>query len=84
MRVGKLKNGKTATKDEITGELMRGGGARVVDWISRPRNMVLIDLLGHITRLADHAVQYSRGARDLIIGHVGERTTSESAQSVAV
>ena len=25
MRVGKLKNGKAASKDEITGELIKGG-----------------------------------------------------------
>ena len=33
VRVGKLKNGKTAGKDEITGEIIKGGGDRVVDWI---------------------------------------------------
>ena len=26
MRVGKLKNGKAAGKDEITGEMIKGGG----------------------------------------------------------
>ena len=30
---GKLKNGKAAGKDEITGEIIKGGGDRVVDWI---------------------------------------------------
>ena len=35
MRVGKLKNGKAACKDEITGEMIKGGGDRVVDWIWR-------------------------------------------------
>ena len=29
----KLKNGKTAGEDEITGEVIKGGGDRVVDWI---------------------------------------------------
>ena len=29
----KLKNGKAASKDEITGEMIKGGGDRVVDWI---------------------------------------------------
>ena len=31
MRVGKLKNGKAAGGDEITGEMIKGGGDRVVD-----------------------------------------------------
>ena len=35
MRVGKLKNGKATVKDEITGEMIKGGGDRVVDWIWR-------------------------------------------------
>ena len=37
--VGKLKNGKAAGKDEITGEMIKGGGDRVVDWIWRLCNM---------------------------------------------
>ena len=32
VRVGKLKNGKAAGKDEITREMIKGGGDRVVDW----------------------------------------------------
>ena len=39
MRVGKLKNGKAAGKDEVTGEIIKGGGDRVVDWIWRLCNM---------------------------------------------
>ena len=35
VRVGKLKNGKDAGWDEITGEMIQGGGDRVVDWIWR-------------------------------------------------
>ena len=35
MRVGKFKNGKAAVKDEITGEMIEGGGDRMVDWIWR-------------------------------------------------
>ena len=31
--MSKLKNGKAAGKDEITGEMIKGGGVRVVDWI---------------------------------------------------
>ena len=33
VRVGKLKNGKVVGKDEITGEMIKGGGDKVVDWI---------------------------------------------------
>ena len=39
VRVGKLKNGKTASKDEITGEMIKGKGNKVVDWIWRLCNM---------------------------------------------
>ena len=31
VRVGKLKNGKATGKDEIAGEMTKGGGDRVVD-----------------------------------------------------
>ena len=31
--MGKLKNGKSAGKDEITGEIIKCIGDRVVDWI---------------------------------------------------
>ena len=30
-----LKNGKAAGGDEITGEMIKGGGDRVVNWIWR-------------------------------------------------
>ena len=33
MRVGKLKNGKAAGKDEITGEMIKGGCVKGVHWI---------------------------------------------------
>ena len=39
--MGKLKNGKTASKDEVTGEMINGGGNRVVDWIWRLFRVVL-------------------------------------------
>ena len=39
VRVDKLKNGKAAGKDEITGEMIKGGGDRVMDWIWRLYNM---------------------------------------------
>ena len=37
--MGKLKNGKAAGKDEITVEMIKGGGDRVADWIWRLCNM---------------------------------------------
>ena len=39
VRMGKLKNGKAAGKDEITGEIIKDGDDRVVDWIWRICNM---------------------------------------------
>ena len=35
VRVGKLKNGKAAGKDEVTGEMIKGVGNRMLDWICR-------------------------------------------------
>ena len=35
----KFKNGKAAGKDEKTGEMIKGGGDRAVDWIWRLCNM---------------------------------------------
>ena len=35
--MGKLKNGKVPGKDEVTGEMIKGGGKKVVDWIWRLR-----------------------------------------------
>ena len=39
VRVGKLKNGKAACGDEITGEMINGGGEKVVDWIWKLCNL---------------------------------------------
>ena len=39
VRVGKLKNGKAAGKDDITRGMIKGGSNRVVDWIWRLCNM---------------------------------------------
>ena len=33
VKVGKLKNGKAAGKDEVTGEMVKGGGKRVVGYV---------------------------------------------------
>ena len=40
MGVGKLKNGKAVSKDEITGEIIKGGGGRVVGLMWRLCSMV--------------------------------------------
>ena len=37
--MGKLTNGKAADKDEDTGEMVKGGGDMVVDWVRRLYNM---------------------------------------------
>ena len=34
-----IKNGKAAGKDDITGEIIKGGGEKMVDWIWRLCNM---------------------------------------------
>ena len=39
LRVGKLKNGKATGGVEITGEMIKGGGNRVVDWICKLCNI---------------------------------------------
>ena len=39
MRVGKLKNRKAPGNDRVTGEMIKGGGDRVVHWIWRLCNM---------------------------------------------
>ena len=39
LRVGKLKNGNAAGKDEIIGGMIKGGGDRVVGWVCRLCNM---------------------------------------------
>ena len=39
VRVGKLKKGKATGKDQITGEMIKVGGDRVLDWTWRLCNM---------------------------------------------
>ena len=39
VRVKKLKNRKAAGKDEVTGEMIKGGSNMVVNWIWRLCNM---------------------------------------------
>ena len=48
VRVGKLKNGKDAGKDEITGEMIKGGGDKVVEWIWRPLRVVVCLMTGDL------------------------------------
>ena len=31
--MGKLKNGKAASNNEVIGEMIKGGGNNVVDWV---------------------------------------------------
>ena len=33
VRVGKVRNGKAACKDDITGEMIKDGDVMVVDWV---------------------------------------------------
>ena len=40
-KVKKLKNGKAAGKDEVTEEMVKGGGDVVADWIWKLCNMAL-------------------------------------------
>ena len=39
--MGKLRNGKVASKDKTTGEIIKGGGKRAVDWIWRVCNIAI-------------------------------------------
>ena len=39
MRVGKLKSGKAPGKNEITGEMIKGGGDKIVAWNWKLCNM---------------------------------------------
>ena len=44
--MGKLKNGKTAGKDKVREEMIKGEGDRVVDWIFKLCNMVFENGVG--------------------------------------
>ena len=48
VRVGKLKNGKVASKNEIKGEMIKGGDDRVVDWIWTPLRVVFCLKIGDL------------------------------------
>ena len=45
VRLGKLQNEKTADKAEVMGEMVKGGGDMVVDWIWRLCNRVFKTIL---------------------------------------
>src|SRR5678815_3512449 len=42
-RVRKLKNGKSASIDEITGEMIKNGGEMVIDWIWKLCNKSIME-----------------------------------------
>ena len=42
VRVGKFKNSKAIGKDEVRGEMIKGGSDRVLDWIWRLCNMAFV------------------------------------------
>ena len=66
VRVGKRKGRKVAGRDEITGEMIKGGGDRVVDWLWRLCNMVFENgvvpedwrsaMIVHLTRVKERGM----------------------------
>ena len=68
--MGKLKNGKATGKDEVIGEMIKGGDDRVVDWISRLRNMVF--KCGWKNICSDHSRQVRKVTEGLIDDEQGE------------
>ena len=53
VRVGKLQNEKATGKDELTGEMIKGGGEKMVDWTwsvcdMEICNMALLRVVGKI------------------------------------
>ena len=73
--VGKLKNGKSAGKDEVTGEMIKGGGDRVMDWICRLYNMVFES--GGVPE------DWRSSAIDPLYKGKGERTESKNYSGLA-
>ena len=68
--MGKFKKGKAAGKDEITGEKVKSGGDRAVNWIWRQCNIVVLCL--HIGGLR---VPLNKGK--------GERTECKNYRSIS-
>src|SRR5678816_1952508 len=61
-RVRKLKNGKSAGIDEITGEMIKNGGKMVIDWILKLCNKAFME--GIVSRdwrraVIVHSVSYT-------------------------
>ena len=75
VRVGLLKNGKAAGKDEITGEMIKGGGDRVVDWIWRLCNMAFESVVVPEERSAVIVPLYK---------NKGERTECKSYRGISL
>ena len=71
-----LKNGKAAGKNEITGEMIKGGGGRVVDSIWRLINMAFESGVG---KLLKYFSSILRGSRE---GH--NRSSRENRQLLRI
>ena len=59
--MGKLKNGKVAGKDEVIGEMIKGGSNMVVDWIWSLCNMVFKSDVVQEDWRSDKIVPLSKG-----------------------
>ena len=70
VRVGKIKNGEDAGKDDITGEIIKGGSGRIVGWIWRLCNMAFESGLVREDRRSAAIVPLYKGK--------GERTECEN------
>ena len=87
VRVGKLKNGKAVGKDEITGEAIKGGGNKVVDWIWRLCNVTFES--GFMPEDCRSAVIVSlykgKGKRTVVVSLYkgkGERTKCKNSRDI--
>ena len=76
VRVGKLKNGKAAGKDEITGEMIKSGGERVVNLIWRLCNMAFEK--GVVSE------DWRSAVIDLLYKGKGERTQCKSYRGISL
>ena len=76
VRVGKLKNGKATCGDKIPGEMIKGGGDRVVDWIWRLCNMAFESAVVPEDRRSAEIVPLYKGK--------GERTEFENYRGISL
>ena len=74
--MGKLENGKAAGKDEIKGEMIKGGGDRVLDWIWRLCNMAFESCVAHEDRRSAVIVPLYKGKE--------ERTECKSYRDISL